>query len=108
MRMMKTTFALMATALFATSSVFAGGKACCAGMSADGKMDCSQAYAKLNLTPEQKTKLDAAQAACQKEGCSKESMDRFMHSAKGILSEKQYAQLKTECARMSHSEKTKS
>ena len=62
----------------------------------------------MNLTADQKTKLDAAQAECQKEGCTKGSMDKFMHSAKGILSEKQYAQLKTECARMSHSEKTKS
>jgi hypothetical protein len=106
MRMMKTAFALIATSLLATSSAFAG-SACCAGMSPDGKMDCSKTYAKLSLTADQKTKLDAAQAECQKEGCTKESMDKFMHSAKRILSEKQYAQLETECAQMQHSEKTK-
>lgn len=107
MRMIKTTFALIATALLAASSAFAG-SACCAGISADGKMDCSKTYAQLNLTPEQKTKLDAAQAQCQKDGCTEESMDKFMQSAKSVLSEKQYAQLETECARIQHSEKTKS
>ena len=88
------------------SSAFAGDAACCANKS--GKLECSQVYAKLNLTPEQKTKLDAAQAQCQKEGCTDESMDKFMHSAKEILSAEQYAQLKTECSQMQHSDKTKS
>ncbi len=97
---------IVATALFAATSVFAGGKACCATqVNNSGKMECSQVYAKLDLTAKQKTKLDAAQAECQKEGCTKESMDKFMHSAKRVLSEKQYAQLKTECARMQPSEK---
>ncbi|HXA08864.1 MAG TPA: hypothetical protein VNW28_02710 [Chthoniobacterales bacterium] len=105
--MIKTTFALLATVVLATSSAFAGG-ACCAGMSADGKMDCSKAYAQMNLTADQKTKLDAAQADCQKAGCTKESMDKFMHSAKHILSAKQYAELKSQCARMQPAEKTKS
>jgi hypothetical protein len=105
MRMMKTTFALIATALLATNSVFAG-SACCAGMSAHGKMDCSKAFAEMNLSPEQKSKLDAAQAECQKAGCTEESMEKFMQSAKGILSAEQYAQLKTECAKIKPSEKT--
>jgi hypothetical protein len=105
MRMMKTTFALIATVLLATGSAFAGSP-CCAGMSAHGKMDCSKTFAELNLSPEQKSKLDAAQARCQKAGCTEKSMEKFMQSAKGILSAEQYAQLKTKCAKMQPSEKT--
>ena len=99
MRMMKTTLALLASALLAASSTFAG-SACCAGM------DCSKAFAQMNLSPEQKSKIDAAQAECQKAGCTEESLEKFMQSAKGILSPEQYAQLKTECAKMKPSEKT--
>ena len=100
------TFALMAAALFATASVYAGGKACCVKQTSnDGKMECSLNYADLHLTPTQKTKLDALQAQCQKEGCTKESMDKFIHSAKGVLSKAQYAQLKAQCTNMRHSEK---
>ena len=105
--MMKTKALTIAAAVaFAATSVFAGGKACCT--SHEGKMECSQIYAKLNLTPTQKSKLDALQAQCEKEGCTKDSMDKFMHSAKRVLSKDQYAQLKTECENMQHSEKTKS
>ena len=99
---------LVATALFAATSVFAGGKACCTTQASNnGKMECSETYAKLNLTPKQKAKLDALQAQCQKEGCTKESMDKFMQSAKRVLSKDQYAQLKTDCANMHQAEKTK-
>ncbi len=105
MRMIKITFALIASALLAASSAFAGG-ACCAGKSADGKMNCSKAFAQMNLSPEQKSKLDAAQAECQKAGCTEESLENFMQTAKGILSPEQYAQLKTECAKIKPSEKT--
>jgi len=105
MRMLKIIFALIASALLAASSALAGGT-CCAAMSADGKMNCSKAFAQMNLSPEQKSKLDAAQAECQKAGCTEESLANFMQTAKGILSPEQYAQLKTECAKIKPSEKT--
>ena len=105
MRMIKITFALIASALLAGSSAFAG-DACCARKSADGKMDCSKTFSQMNLSPEQKSKLDAAQAECQKGGCTEESLKNFMQTAKGILSPEQYAQLKTECAKIKPSEKT--
>ena len=92
------TLSLVAAVAFAASSAFAGGKACCANKS--GKMECSQIYAKLNLAPEQKTKLDAFQARCEKDGCTEESMKKFFHEAKGVLSAEQYAQLKAECSKM--------
>ena len=105
--MIKITFALIASALLAASSTFAGDD-CCARKSADGKMNCSNAFAQMNLSPEQKSKLDAAQAECQKAGCTEESLENFMQTAKGILSPEQYAQLKTECAKIKPSEKTQS
>src|SRR5436190_2214314 len=106
--MMKTkALTILAAIAFAATSVYAGsGKACCANQT--GKMECSQIYAKLNLTPKQRTKLDALQAQCEKEGCTKESMDKFMASAKHVLSNEQYAQLKAACTNMQTSEKTKS
>ena len=46
-------------------------------------MCMSQTYAKMNLTETQKAKLDALHAQYDKEGCTKESMDKFMKSAQG-------------------------
>ena len=89
---------LMAAVALTSSSAFAGEMACCAGKA--GKMECSQIYAKLNLTPEQKTKLDTFQARCEKDGCTEDSMKKFFHEAKGVLSADQYTQLKAECSKM--------
>ena len=93
----------MAAAALAVTSAYAGDKekdgGCCATQ-ANNKMDCSQTYAKLNLSAEQKAKMDALVAKCNKDGCTKESMEAFMKSAEGILSKEQMATLKTECSRM--------
>jgi hypothetical protein len=92
--------AFITVAVFAATS-YAGDKACCAAHAKnDGKMCMSQTYAKLNLSADQKVKLDALHADYDKAGCTKESMDNFMKSAKGILSKEQFATLKTECAKM--------
>ena len=98
MRMLRTILTLIATALIAAGPAFAGDMACCA--SKTGKMKCSQIYAKLNLTPDQKSKLDAFQATCEKSGCTVESMEKFFSEAKGVLSPEQYNQLKSECSKM--------
>lgn len=91
----------MAAAAFAVASAQAGEKGCCAAHAKnDGKMCMSQTYAKLNLTDQQKAKLDALHADYDKAGCTKESMDKFLKSAEGILSKEQFTTLKTECARM--------
>ena len=63
------------------------------------KMD-SASFTKLNLSAEQKTKMDALVQKCNKDGCTKESMDAFMKSAEGVLSKEQLATLKAECAKM--------
>ncbi len=95
-----TGLALIAAAAFAITSANAGDKGCCATHAKNEKMDCSQTYGKLNLSEEQKVKMESLQADCKKGGCTKESMDKFMKSAEGILSREQFATLKAECAKM--------
>ena len=91
----------MAVAVFAATSAHAGDKACCAAHAKnDGKMCMSETYAKLNLSSEQKAKLDGLHTEYDKAGCTKESMDKFMKSAEGILSKKQFSTLKAECTKM--------
>jgi len=92
--------ALITIAVFAAASANAGDKGCCAAHAKNSKMHCEQTYAKLNLSPQQKVKLEKLEAQCNKAGCTKESMDKFMKSAEAILSKEQFAALKAECARM--------
>jgi hypothetical protein len=93
--------AFIAVAVMTATLAYAGDKACCASHAKnDSKMCMSDTYAKLNLSAEQKTKLDALHAEYDKAGGTKESMDTFMKSAKGILNKEQFATLKTQCAKM--------
>jgi hypothetical protein len=88
--------AVLAVALMA-SPVFAGaGKSCCAKNASNNKAMCTD-FASLNLTADQKSKLEAWQSDCVKAGCTKESRAKFLHQAKGILSADQYAKLKEQC-----------
>lgn len=101
-----TTTALVAIAMLATSSAFAGDKACCAkGASKANAMACAN-LATLNLTPDQKTKIEAWQAECVKAGCTKESRKTFLKQAKEILSAEQFAQLKAQCTKSANAKKT--
>src|SRR5437762_8075586 len=90
---------LLTVTAFALASARGEDKSCCAGTK-DGRMHCAQTYSKLNLSPEQKAKLQKLEAQCNKAGCTKESMEKFMKSAQGILSKQQFEALKAECARM--------
>ena len=100
--------ALMMVAVMAATSAYAGDKACCASHAkGDSKMCMSETYAKLNLSSEQKVKLDALHADYDKAGCTKESMNKFMKSAEGVLSKEQFATLKTECSKMHHDKDAK-
>ena len=92
--------AFIVVAVFAATSAYAGDKGCCAAHAKNGKMHCAQSYAKLNLSPQQKVKIEKLEAQCNKAGCTKESTDKFMKSAEAILSKEQFAALKAECARM--------
>jgi Spy/CpxP family protein refolding chaperone len=95
--MMKTSLAVIATAVLAFSPVLAGDHNCDNMSAADCKAHCEKMLSKLNLAPEQKSKLEAAQEECTKAGCNKESMDKFMQTAKTVLSPEQYAQLEKDC-----------
>lgn len=53
--------------------------------------------ADLDLTADQKTKMDALMAEHHKEGCSKESEAKYMKEAKAVLTPEQYAKFKAEC-----------
>jgi hypothetical protein len=95
-----TGLAFLAAAAFAISPALAGDKdkdkehSCCA---VKGDMDCAATYANLNLTAEQKTKMDALVEKCKGAGCTKESTEAFMKSAESVLSKEQMATFKTEC-----------
>ena len=101
-----TTTALVAVAMLMASSAFAGDKACCAnGASKANSMACAN-LATLNLTYDQKTKIETWQAECMKAGCTKESQKTFLKQAKGILSAEQFAQLKAQCKKTTDAKKT--
>jgi hypothetical protein len=96
-----TATALVAAAMFLTSGAFAGEKAagdqaCCVQTIANTDQPCADLSA-LNLTADQKTKIETWQAECVKAGCSKQSRHKFFQQAKGILSAEQFAKLKAEC-----------
>jgi hypothetical protein len=98
--------ALVAAAMLTASGAFAGDKACCAkGVANSHSMACVN-LASLNLTPDQKAKIEAWQAECMKAGCTKESRQTFLTHAKGILSPDQFAQLKAQCKKTANAKST--
>jgi hypothetical protein len=97
--------ALVAAAMLTASGAFAGDKACCAKGAANTHSMACVDLASLNLTPDQKTKIETWQADCMKAGCTRESRKTFLHQAKGILSAEQFAQLKAQCKKTGNGEK---
>ncbi|HEY3602807.1 MAG TPA: hypothetical protein VGK72_12705 [Chthoniobacterales bacterium] len=91
---MRPILALLAALSLAVAPTYAGTS--CSAMSGN-KADCSKMFAEMKLTPKQKARLDAAQRECNKAGCTKQSMDKFMHTAKGVLTAQQYAELEAKC-----------
>ena len=90
---------------FAAGTMFAGEHGNCAKQvgNKETTMACHVSLANLNLTPEQKTKMDALMAEHQKEGCTDATEAKYMKEAKGVLTKEQYAKFKAECKK---SEKT--
>ena len=90
--------ALAAAGVLAAGTMFAGEHGDCAQQAGhEGKMACAVSVADLNLTPEQKTRMDALMVEHHKEGCSKASETKYMHEAKTILTADQFAKFKAEC-----------
>ena len=62
------------------------------------KMACSIPLANLNLTPEQRKKMDALMAGHHKTGCTEASEAKYMEEAKAIMTPEQFAKFKEEYA----------
>jgi len=104
-----TAVSLVTAAMLCAGIAFAGEKgdnACCA-TTASNKAACPD-YAKLNLTADQKTKIETWQSECMKAGCTKESRHAFLKKAEGILSKDQYTMLKSQCEKSATEKKTQS
>lgn len=95
--------AVAAFALFAASSAFASDKACCASMASTEMKPqaCEATFANLGLNAEQTGKMKKLAAACDKTGCTKESMTQMEKGAKGVLSKEQFAAWKAACTGIS-------
>lgn len=90
--------ALVVASVFAAGTLFAGEHGDCTKKAGnEAKAACTVSYANLNLTPEQKTKMDAAMAEHHKAGCTEAGEEAYMKEAKGILSKEQFAKFKAEC-----------
>ena len=78
--------ALLAAGLFAAGTMFAGEHGdCTKQVGNEGKAACGVSMASLDLTADQKTKMDAVRAEHEKAGCSEASEAKYMQEAKGIL-----------------------
>ena len=90
--------ALTAAGLLAAGTMFAGEHGD-AGLQAEHrtKMACTISLADLNLTPEQRTKMDAVMTEHMKTGCTEASEAKYMQEAKAILTPEQYAKFEAEC-----------
>src|SRR5213592_1561841 len=90
--------ALVTAGMLAAGSTFAGTHGdCTKQVGNEAKMACEVSLASLNLTPEQKTKMDAVMAQHEKEGCSEATEAKYMQQAKTVLTKEQYAKFEAEC-----------
>jgi hypothetical protein len=87
--------AMLASPAFAKDK--AGDMTCCA-KNASNQKSCAN-LASLNLSADQKSKIEGWQSECMRSGCTKESRQAFLKKAQGILSADQYAKLKAECSK---------
>jgi len=96
-RNMTKLIALITAGLFAAGTMFGGEHGnCTKQVGNEAKMACQVSLASLNLTPEQKTKMDAAMAEHQKAGCSKASEAKYRQEARAILTKEQWVKFKAE------------
>lgn len=92
--------ALVVAGMFAAGTMFAGEHGDCTKKVGNAaKPACTVSLASLNLTPDQKTKMDAAMAEHMKAGCSEATEAKYMKEAEGILTKEQYAKFKAECSK---------
>ena len=90
--------AVVTAGLFAAATMFAGEHGdCTKQVGNQAKMACTVSLASLNLTSDQKTKMDAVIEEHHKAGCTEASEAKYMESAKSILTSEQYAKFEAQC-----------
>jgi Spy/CpxP family protein refolding chaperone len=90
--------AVITAGLFAAATMFAGEHGdCTKQVGHQAKAACMTSLASLNLTPDQKTKMEAAIEEHHKAGCNEASEAKYMETAKGILTPEQYAKFEAQC-----------
>jgi len=90
--------ALVVAGMFAAGTMLAGEHGdCTKKVGNEAKPACLVSLASLNLTPDQKTKMDAAMAEHQKAGCSEATEAKYMKDAEGILTKEQFTKFKAQC-----------
>ena len=100
--------ALAVAGMFAAGTMFAGEHGdCTKQVGNEAKAACQVSLASLNLTPDQKAKMDAAMSEHHKAGCSEASEAKYMKDAEGILTKGQYAKFKADCDKCSKKDKAK-
>lgn len=97
----------VAGAIMLAGSMVHAGSACCASKKdarTDAKADkaekavgCGDVLSKLNLTDNQKKKVEALKADCDKESCTEATQAKFIKGLKEILTADQLSQCKAEC-----------
>jgi Spy/CpxP family protein refolding chaperone len=90
--------ALIAAGSFAATALFAGeygeGMLKVQNEKKEFKMACSIPLGDLNLTPEQRKKMDAVMAEHMKTGCTEASEAKYMEEAKAVMTPEQYTKFK--------------
>lgn len=90
--------ALIAAGSFAATVLFAGehgeGMLKVQNEKNEFKMACSIPLGDLNLTPEQRNKMNAVMAEHMKTGCTEASEAKYMEKAKAIMTPEQYAKFR--------------
>jgi Spy/CpxP family protein refolding chaperone len=84
---------LLALCTLAASPLSAG-DSCCAHGANQAKNDkemCAASFADLNLTDEQKTRMEKITSECMEAGCTKESMAKAERDAREVLTQEQFA-----------------
>src|SRR4029434_1922738 len=90
--------ALVAAGVFAAGTMFAGEHGDCAKKAGnEGKMACMASFATLNLTADQKTKMETLMTEHHKAGCTEASEAKFVKDVEGILTPDQSEKFKAEC-----------
>jgi len=95
-------FAVVAVVVISVAPLYAG-EGCCAEKSAKGAACCGDMFSKLNLTPDQKARVNSLLADCHRATSHSEFHAMFSSGLEKILTPDQFAQWKTSCGKASNS-----